>query len=684
MKHLLLALLFVFSIAATASAQGVRFDSQVSQQATVGVTTNVVTIPQSPVISVCASPANAVPCTNKATTYTDSTLGTPCSTSTQLVLSGTSTCVTSPDAQNNWGVWVAAGQYTYTITYGGMNYGPYFVTAGSDGIAGLPFNAVQFNKAGILGGDSNFIYNSTKHHIYLTGETTDYPTTFDSQLNITLPNGQLNSGGITLYMPNATSAGTSGYAAVCSANDYRVGPIALFATTGFSEFTNTCDGSTWISPATNPNFVNLAATFNISQAQDGSQMKDLFDFLAPITAAKIAGFDKNANLLVPTVAVVNPGVFTNTQMNEYLQSLVNSINLTTENVAIYGSNYATDGISGGVLVGAGSTVQRVDGIAGYVHTSSTTTAAVGSYGQGRCIANSTLCWGANFVVQAESGITTPSVIGLEVDLNNRTGTDATDGQTNPEDGIRVVNGSTNRGRRGIWINSSTASWQEAATLSNYHTFGLNVGNGDSGSVAAQFIPPDDTSATELIGRNNANAATVWSILNNGTINTPNLNVPDGSGVSGGVLAGSQTVAANSNSVGVLFHSRDSGNVVRSGQLYQPSTNSGSWNYALPNATGILSEAVIEYCGATTGGTQACAKTPQALPLMVWGDVQLNTATSQSITTLPFTDALYSCSGSDLTTAAGIVSFNTYASASVTIVETGGANTDHLRYQCIGH
>jgi len=104
----------------------------------------------------------------------------------------------------------------------------------------------------------------------------------------------------------------------------------------------------------------------------------------------------------------------------------------------------------------------------------------------------------------------------------------------------------------------------------------------------------------------------------------------------------------------------------------------------PDASGTSSLAAVEYCGATSGGTQACAKTVQALPLIVWGDVTLNTATSQSITTLPFTDGLYSCSGSDLTTAAGIVSFNTYAAASVTIAESGGMNTDHLRYQCVGH
>jgi hypothetical protein len=104
----------------------------------------------------------------------------------------------------------------------------------------------------------------------------------------------------------------------------------------------------------------------------------------------------------------------------------------------------------------------------------------------------------------------------------------------------------------------------------------------------------------------------------------------------------------------------------------------------PDAGGNASLATVEYCGATSGATQACAKTVQTLPIVVWGDVLLNTAASQSITTLPFTDALYSCSGSDLTNTAATINFNTYTSASVTIVESGGGTSDHLRWSCIGH
>jgi len=125
-RFLVLFLLF----ASSAAAQGIRFSSTVTQQGTVGTSTNVVVLPASPIVKFCLHPANAVPCTNLATTYTDQTLATPCAGATQIVRDGTTTCVASPDAQNNWGVWVAPNTlgYDYTITLpGGVNLGPFNV-----------------------------------------------------------------------------------------------------------------------------------------------------------------------------------------------------------------------------------------------------------------------------------------------------------------------------------------------------------------------------------------------------------------------------------------------------------------------------------------------------------------------------------------------------------------------------
>lgn len=158
MKIKLVLLLAVFAVmCGSASAQGFRVVSQVTQRGTVAGATNVVVIPSAPIIKFCNAPANAVPCSNLATTFTDATLVTPCANSTQIVLDGTSTCVSSPDAQNNWGVWIAAGQYAYTITVGGTNFGPYFVTVGGGAAGGLD-TQFQFNDAGAQNGATDFTY----------------------------------------------------------------------------------------------------------------------------------------------------------------------------------------------------------------------------------------------------------------------------------------------------------------------------------------------------------------------------------------------------------------------------------------------------------------------------------------------------------------------------------------------
>jgi hypothetical protein len=112
--------------------------------------------------------------------------------------------------------------------------------------------------------------------------------------------------------------------------------------------------------------------------------------------------------------------------------------------------------------------------------------------------------------------------------------------------------------------------------------------------------------------------------------------------------------------------------------------SGTNTITDPAATGTTSLAAVENCGGTQGETQMCARSVETLPMIVWGTANLNSAASQSIEKLPFSDALFSCTGSDETTPAGIVSFSSYKSDSVIIRETHGATTDRLRYICVGH
>jgi hypothetical protein len=173
LKFLLFAI-FLSAIPALAQT-GVRYDSQVTQAQLTSISqVPVVTVPANPIIAFCNAPASGAPCTNLATTYTDDTLGTACPTNAQIVLSGTNTCVASPDAENNWGVWVAAGQYTYTINIQGVYFGPYYVTAGGSGgggggSPGGSNSQLQFNNGGSFGGAAGLTTNSGGTNLSIKG-----------------------------------------------------------------------------------------------------------------------------------------------------------------------------------------------------------------------------------------------------------------------------------------------------------------------------------------------------------------------------------------------------------------------------------------------------------------------------------------------------------------------------------
>jgi hypothetical protein len=79
----------------------------------------------------CAYPANAVPCTNYAPTYTSITLLTQCPSSTPIVLQQSSTCVGTSDTYGNLGAYTPVGTYSYTLTSNGVSSGPYTVTVGA-------------------------------------------------------------------------------------------------------------------------------------------------------------------------------------------------------------------------------------------------------------------------------------------------------------------------------------------------------------------------------------------------------------------------------------------------------------------------------------------------------------------------------------------------------------------------
>lgn len=85
-------------------------------------------------VALCNYPANASPCTNFITTYTDLTLATPCPTNTQIVLQGSSTCQATTDNFGNGGFYIAnSGTYSITVTVNGVSSIPYTITIGGSG-----------------------------------------------------------------------------------------------------------------------------------------------------------------------------------------------------------------------------------------------------------------------------------------------------------------------------------------------------------------------------------------------------------------------------------------------------------------------------------------------------------------------------------------------------------------------
>jgi hypothetical protein len=186
--------------------------------------------PNSPVLAVCHSPANGVPCTNYATTYTST--GTPCANGAQdTPQPQPSACQSTGDAQGNIGFWAAGGQYDYTVCVGTACYGPFTVTLGTPSsftggitITGLdPFVELNGEEAGglpaYINEDGGYLIfgtpTSSTFAIYLpTGAATNYGnfTIYGSNPFLSL-NGQ-EAGGTQTDIAEAAGSITFGNASV--------------------------------------------------------------------------------------------------------------------------------------------------------------------------------------------------------------------------------------------------------------------------------------------------------------------------------------------------------------------------------------------------------------------------------------------------------------------------------------
>jgi len=95
-----------------------------------------------------------------------------------------------------------------------------------------------------------------------------------------------------------------------------------------------------------------------------------------------------------TVTVVNAGVFTDMQINQYVTSILGGLNFSGEFQSAEGTHGTTEGLSGGVSVPSGASEIQASGLGGYAVSNTSTlttlgfpTIAMGAYAQSHCVVN---------------------------------------------------------------------------------------------------------------------------------------------------------------------------------------------------------------------------------------------------------------------------------------------------------
>jgi hypothetical protein len=205
MKRLLFLLVLLSALGfAQTSNPGVRFgDGEPAWQAqsVTGYTPLFTAVQGNATINFCNYPANGSPCTNLAQTFSDASMSNACPLNQQVVLNGTTSCVSTTDSAGRWGVWAPAGQYAYTITWNGSSFGPFFATlGGSSGggsviVPGAINDILSSNGASGFQVDSGiFYYDPTGHVLHSYGYQSDSTLPF---LLTMLPNASPCTAGPT-------------------------------------------------------------------------------------------------------------------------------------------------------------------------------------------------------------------------------------------------------------------------------------------------------------------------------------------------------------------------------------------------------------------------------------------------------------------------------------------------------
>lgn len=272
----------------------------------------------------------------------------------------------------------------------------------------------------------------------------------------------------------------------------------------------------------------------------------LFDYYVTSSYGTYGPFTGNLGVtgtpIAPSSVNVNvPGIWTNTQANEYLYSTLNGCNPGTEFQATQNSNFMTEGISGCVAVPSAATSWQQNGIAGYAVTSagpsnpSLGPNAVSVYGQARGLVTNAHIWGLNIVTQDLVG-TSQRMVGFEDDINV----------------------------------AGTPTY-----VSGFQITGNGTGTLPPGASAIEVEKIASNSWGEAIATDDGAAGT-------------------------GLVLGAQGLTANSNSQLIVFTNRDSGNTPHQASFFVDPAGVLHYNPAAAQSTAGFDTNNILLTGAPTG------------------------------------------------------------------------------------
>ena len=306
MKKIHLLLLLGGMLSVCAYGQNVRYSvSYPSISSTTSTPYLVANVPpNSPVLAVCQSPANQVPCTNYAATF--DSLGNACPNGAQDTPDPQpSACQPTGDAQGNIGFWAAAGKYDYTVCVANECFGPYTITLGGSGGGGggnpsPPTFGVQINNGvGGFGADAGFTFNPNTQQTAISGALST------GSITATTYNGGALTGSFTgnpIFPGNPSFSGNPVF------NFGAGGPFCVHATNGVLTVTASDCGSGGGgisgSGTTNriPVWTSSTAIGNSSLVDNGSTVTGTLPFRTTTT-----GGAHNLNNTISTAALCSSG-----------------------------------------------------------------------------------------------------------------------------------------------------------------------------------------------------------------------------------------------------------------------------------------------------------------------------------------------------------------------------------------